>query len=351
MLRDRSILQGTGGVKCDRRNFLKLLGLSLFATQLPVAAKTSSSPQVILKPRRLNVGDTVGLISPGSPVSREDVETFTRTLSRLGLKVKLGAHILDQYGYLAGSDRDRAADINAMFADTSVQAILTMRGGWGCNRLLPLLDYNLIRHNPKILMGFSDITSLLLAIYTRSGLVTFHGPVGTSTWNPFSVSYVQRILFQAEKATLQNRDNSIVEVITPGKARGRLLGGNLSVLAAMVGSSYLPNWQQTILFVEETGEDIYRVDRLLTQLKLAGILQQLAGFIFAQCTKCQDGEGNEPSLTLQQILSDHIKPLGIPAWYGSAIGHIPNKFTVPIGTQVEIDASQGIIQMLESAVV
>lgn len=350
VLRDRSILQGMDGIKCDRRQFLRLLGLSLFATQLPVAAQTYSS-QPILKPRRLNVGNTVGLISPGSSVSREDVEVFTKTLSQLGLKVKLGAHVLDQYGYLAGKDRDRAADINAMFADTSVQALLTMRGGWGCNRLLPLLDYNFIRQNPKILMGFSDITSLLLAIYTRSGVVTFHGPVGTSTWNPFSVSYVQRILFQAEKATLQNPDNTPLEVITPGKARGRLLGGNLSVLAAMVGSSYLPNWQQTILFVEETGEDIYRVDRLLTQLKLAGILEQLAGFIFAQCTKCQAGEGDEPSLTLQQVLSDHIKPLEIPAWYGSAIGHILNKFTVPVGTQVEIDATQGTIQLLESAVV
>lgn len=150
--------------------------------------------------------------------------------------------------------------------------------------------------------------------------------------------------------TLRNSPNTPVGTITPGKARGRLVGGNLSVLAAMVGSSYLPDWNQTILFVEETGEDVYRVDRLLTQLKLAGILEQLAGFIFAQCTKCSAGEGNEPSLTLQQVLSDYIKPLGIPAWYGSMIGHIPDKFTVPVGVEVEIDAGQGTIQMLESAV-
>jgi muramoyltetrapeptide carboxypeptidase len=348
MMRDRV---KEGGTRSDRRKFLKFLGLSLLASQLPVAAQTNPSPQSILKPQRFKVGDTVGLISPGSPVSREDVEVFRKTLLQLGLKVKLGSHVLDQYGYLAGKDRDRAADINAMFADTSVQALLTMRGGWGCNRLLPLLDYSLIRQNPKILVGFSDITSLLLAIYARSGVVTFHGPVGISTWNPFSVSYVQRILFQGAMATLQNPSNTPVEIISTGRARGRLLGGNLSVIAAMVGSSYLPNWKQTILFVEEIGEDIYRVDRLLTQLKLAGILEQLAGFIFAQCTKCKEGEGNEPSLTLQQVLSDHIQPLGIPAWYGSAIGHIPNKFTVPIGVEVEIDATQGTIQMLESAVV
>lgn len=333
-----------------RRKFLKLLGLTVLATQLPVLAKSNVSPQPILKPQRLKVGDSVGLISPASSVDREDIEFFTETLAQLGLKVKLGVHILDQYGYLAGKDADRAADVNAMFADSSVQALLTMRGGWGCNRILPLLDYELIRRNPKILMGYSDITSLLLAIYAHSGVVTFHGPVGISTWNQFSVGYVQRILFNGELMTLRNSPNTPVGTITPGKARGRLVGGNLSVLAAMVGSSYLPDWNQTILFVEETGEDVYRVDRLLTQLKLAGILEQLAGFIFAQCTKCSAGEGNEPSLTLQQVLSDYIKPLGIPAWYGSMIGHIPDKFTVPVGVEVEINAGQGTIQMLESAV-
>ncbi len=350
----------------NRRQFLKTFALSAIATGLPQIAQGNPSPNTILKPPRLKVGDTLGLISPASYIDRKDIEDIEKALTKLGLKVKLGSHVLDRYGYLAGTDANRAADMNAMFADPSVQAILAMRGGWGCNRILPLLDYSAYRSHPKILMGFSDITSLLIGIYARSGLVTFHGPTGQSTWNPFTVDYVKRILFDGEVLTLQNqlnRDNNLtttlvrVETITPGKVRGKLAGGNLSVLAAMVGSAYLPSWKETILFVEETREEIYRVDRLLTQLKLAGILEQVAGFVFGQCTDCDrltrestQKDGQE-SLTLAQVLRDHIQPLGIPAWYGAMIGHIKNKFTLPIGLEVEIDASQGTIQMLESAVI
>ena len=342
----------------NRRNFLKTLGLTALATQFPPIAQGYPSPNTILKPPRLKVGDTVGLINPASPIDPKDIEQVKQTLAGLGLKVKLGAHILDRYGYLAGTDANRAADVNAMFADSSVQAILAMRGGWGCNRILPLLECDRYRASPKILMGYSDITSLLLAIYARSGIVTFHGAVGTSTWNSFTVDYIRRILFNGEAVTLQNPHPSSndltttpvsVETITPGKARGKLVGGNLSVLAAMVGSAYLPSWKQTILFVEEIGEDPYRVDRMLTQLKLAGILNQISGFVFGQCTNCVPKD-KEDSLSLTQVLKDQIQPLGVPAWYGSRIGHVKDKFTVPVGLNVEIDANQGTIHMLESAV-
>ncbi|MEQ8381665.1 MAG: LD-carboxypeptidase [Coleofasciculus sp. A1-SPW-01] len=331
----------------NRRALLKLLGLTLLATQVPVTA--NSLP--LLKPRRLNPGDTVGLISPAGLVDQKTLDEIAPILSQLGLKTKLGTHLFDQYGYLAGQDVDRAADVNAMFADSSVQAVLAMAGGWGCNRILPLLDYELIRQNPKIIIGYSDVTSLLLAIYTHSNLITFHGPLGTSTWNWFSIQHLQRILFDGAAMTLQNLLSTPVETITKGKARGRLVGGNLSLVAALVGSDYLPDWQNSILFVEDIREEVYRIDRLLTQLKLAGILDQVAGFIFAQCTNCPAGEANEPSLTLRQVLADHIKPLGIPAWYGSMIGHIQDKFTVPIGGMIEIDAERGTIRLLESVVI
>ncbi len=354
----------------NRRNFLRTLGLSAITTQLPLSAQRNPSPTTILKPPRLKVGDTVGLISPAGYIDRKDIEDIKKDLAKLGLKVKLGAHVYNRYGYLAGSDANRAADVNAMFADSSVQAILPMRGGWGCNRILPLLDYSLIRSHPKIIMGLSDITSLLIGIYANSGLVTFHGPTGQSTWNPFTVNYVKRVLFNGEVFTLQNlktsdnRTITPVQTITSGKARGKLVGGNLSVLSAMVGSPYLPSWKETILFVEEIGEEVYRVDRLLTQLKLAGILEQITGFVFGQCTDCDSAAGRnvlrltrqnsqkdgEESLTLAQVLRDHIQPLGIPAWNGSMIGHIKDKFTLPVGVEVEIDASQGTIQLLESAV-
>jgi muramoyltetrapeptide carboxypeptidase len=336
-----------------RRQLLHALGLVAITSQLPVASNANPADKSIRKPPRLKVGDTVGLINPASIIDAKDIEQVGQTLADLGLKVKLGRHVLDRYGYLAGSDRDRATDINTMFADDNVQAILTVRGGWGCNRILPLLDYKLIRAHPKIIMGYSDITSLLLALYAKSNLITFHGPVGTSTWNGFSLDYVQRILFNGEAITLQNplkTDSQIpIQIITPGKAKGRLIGGNLSVIAAMVGSPYLPEWKNSILFLEEIGEEVYRIDRMLTQLKLAGILNQISGFIFGNCNKC-DPEAPEKSLSLIQVLQDHIQPLRIPAWYGSAIGHIKDKFTLPIGLKVEIDANIGTIKMLDSAV-
>ncbi|MBD2353313.1 LD-carboxypeptidase [Tolypothrix sp. FACHB-123] len=335
----------------NRRKFLTNFGLATLATQLqPLTAQGKLSPQVTLKPPRLQRGDTVGLIAPAGIVDAEDVETARRNFADLGLKVKLGKHILDRYGYLAGKDSDRASDLNNMFADKSVKAIITMRGGWGCNRILPLLNYSNIRTHPKILIGYSDITSLLLAINARSRIVTFHGPVAISRWNQFTLDYFQRILFTGETVTMQNPTNSEVQFlpIAPGKAKGKLVGGNLSVLAAMVGSPYLPAWNQTILFLEEIGEDVYRVDRMLTQLKNAGILHRLAGLIFGQCTNCSLGD--EPNFTLMQVLQDCILPLGIPAWYGAAIGHIKDKFTLPLGVDVEINADAGTIKMLEPAV-
>ena len=335
----------------NRRKFLTTLGIAAISTQIPsFVAEAKITPKTIIKPPRLNLGDTVGLISPAGIVDSADVEEAKQVFSTLGLKVKFGRHILDRYGYLAGKDRNRARDVNAMFADKSVKAIIAMRGGWGSNRILPLLNYNSIRAHPKIILGYSDFTSIYLAINARSGLITFHGAVATSTWNNFTWKYIKSILFNAQAVTMNNTLITKLrrEVITPGKAKGTLIGGNLSVINSMLGSSYLPTWKGSILFIEDIGEDVYRVDRMLTQLKIAGILNQLSGFVFGQCTRCSPGD--EASLTLMQVLQEHIRPLNIPAWYGSMIGHIRDKFTLPIGIKVEIDANAGIIKMLEAAV-
>ncbi len=331
-----------------RRQFLQTLMGSLLIPHLPKTVLARSLPRI--KPQGLKIGDTVGLISPASVINQDNLNQAIDFLNAYGFKVKVGNHVLDQYGYLAGQDRDRAADVNGMFADDQVKAILAMRGGWGCNRILPMLDYDIIRRHPKILMGFSDITSLLLGIYARTGLITFHTPVGISTWNWFSLGYGQKIFLNKEATVFQNLTSHRAETITPGKTKGRLLGGNLSVLTSMIGSPYLPSWKNTILFVEEVGEPIYRVDRMLTQLKIAGILEQLAGFIFANCSHCSTDKDDEPTLTLKQVLSDQIAPLSIPAWYGSMIGHIKNQFIVPLGVEVEVDGEGGTISMLEPAV-
>jgi muramoyltetrapeptide carboxypeptidase len=343
----------------DRRSFLQRVCLGCLFLSLPHRSTARDSSRPAIKPPRLKPGDTIGLINPaGATFLIEDVRILTESLGALALTVKHGSHLFDHYGYLAGKDVDRAADVNAMFTDRDVKGVLCVRGGWGCNRILPLVDYDLVREHPKVFVGYSDITSLLVALYAKTDLVTFHGPVGISTWNKFSVDYFKRVLFNGEAVTFQNptdvgdnltQTKDRVETITPGKAHGRIVGGNLAVLSAMVGSEFVPDWRDHILFLEEDNESIYRVDRMLTQLKIAGILGKLSGFVFGKCTKCEPGEGYG-SLALEEVFADHIRPLRIPAWYGAMIGHIENKFTMPIGVEVEIDAGKGSIRMKESAV-
>lgn len=342
----------------SRREFLGAAGLG--ALGLGIGPAPSAAAPRIVKPERLRVGDTVGLIAPANatflPV---ELDVARETLEALGLRVKAGAHLLDRYGYFAGRDAQRAADVNAMFADPEVRAVLALRGGWGSARLLPHLDYELIRRHPKILMGYSDVTALLNAVHARTGLVTFHGPVGISTWTPFSVEHMAAALFEGDALTLANpvelRDGLVqaedrIQVVTPGRARGRLLGGNLTVLSAIVGSPYMPAMDGAILFLEDTGEQVYRMDRMLTHLGLASVLGRLRGFVFGRCTDCKPGEGYG-ALTLDEVLTDHVKPLGIPAFRGAMIGHIDRQFTVPVGLEAEMDAEAGTIRLLEPAVV
>jgi muramoyltetrapeptide carboxypeptidase len=314
-----------------------------------------------VKPRRLAPGDTVALVAPASATFRPvELDIARESLEALGLKVKVGPHLLDRHGYLAGQDKDRARDINEFFRDSSVRAVLPIRGGWGSSRVLPHLDYEIIRRNPKVLLGFSDITALLLAINAKTGLVTFHGPNGMGRWDEYSVDYFKRVLMQAEAVTFENpkktsernvltQTENRIQTITPGTARGRLLGGNLTVLTTIIGSEYLPSWDNAILFCEDVDEGFYRLDRMFTQMKLAGILPKIKGFIFGTCAECTPGEGFG-GLTLEEILEDHIKPLGVPAWIGAMIGHQTPQWTLPEGLEVEIDATRGTIAMTEPAV-
>jgi muramoyltetrapeptide carboxypeptidase len=313
-----------------------------------------------VRPLRLQPGDTVGLVDPASALWEPmNVEIVEESLAVLGFKTKRGANLLARRGYFAGTDEQRAADVNAMFADPKVRAIHCVRGGWGCARLLPLLDWRTIARHPKILLGYSDITALLLALHAKTGLVTFHGPVGTSQWNPFSVGYMKRVLQEGEAVTFENLkevgedDLTVVEnrvqTLHPGTARGRLLGGNLSVLSSLVGTGYLPDWDGCILFLEDVEEAPYRIDRMLTQLRLAGILEKARAVIWGQCTDCRPGEGFG-SLTVGEVLRDHLLPLGVPAWQGAMIGHVEKQFTLPVGIEVEADAAAGTLRMLEPAV-
>ncbi|MFT3755146.1 MAG: LD-carboxypeptidase [Pseudoxanthomonas sp.] len=337
-----------------RRNFIATSTLAAAALALPRGGH--AQPRTRLLPPALKPGDTIGLVSPSSATNDPfDLQLAAEAMQALGLKVKNGPHVASRRGHLAGSDAERAGDLNAMFADKDIKAIVCARGGSGAARLLPLLDYDLIRRNPKILLGYSDITALHSAIHAKTGLVTFHGQIGNGSWNKFNADQFRRVFFQRELMQYQNKAeigddlvqrNNRTQTLNGGKARGELVGGNLTVLTGLAGSPYVPDFSGKILFLEDVEEAPYRVDRMMSTLQLMGALDKIAGFIFGECTDCEPGNGYG-TLTLSQVLEDFIKPLKIPAYRGAMIGHIREQFIVPVGGQVEMDADAGTFRLLE----
>ncbi len=346
-----------------RRSTMAALGAAM-AMSGRAGATTSPNADVgrFRKPPRLRPGDTIGLIEPASASD----EAFQLTLveeaiAAMGLKSKRGASVLGRHGYLANTDEKRAADINAMFADPEVRAIFAVRGGWGSARLLPYLDWRLISANPKLVIGFSDITALHMAIAARAQFTTIHGPNGGSAWGKASVDHFRALAFDGATPTLVNPEGGEDRLAQRrwrtqplgkgGKARGRLLGGNLTVLTALAGTPWLPDFRGAILFLEDVDEAEYRIDRMLTQLGQAGVLGGLAGAVFGQCTNCVgSSSGNYGGFTLGDVLRHHLGRLGIPAYQGAWFGHITDQFSLPVGAWAEIDADAGTIRMLEPAV-
>ena len=322
-------------------------------------SKPMPIPIPIIRPPRLQPGQTIGLINPSNAIyERQPYEVASESLQAMGFKVKEGRHLRARYGHFAGTAEQRAADINAHFADPDVHGILAVTGGSGANRVLPLLDYELIRRTPKFMGGFSDVTALLNAVHARTGLVTFHSPTGSGDWNAFNVEHFRAAVIDAQAMTLRN----VVEksdVLAPkegrittlrgGKAVGRLVGGNLAVLTSLAGSAYLPSFDGAVLFLEDTNEFIYRIDRMLSTLKLMGALDRLAGVVLGAFTNCNPGDGFG-TLTLDEVFDDAFLPLKVPVYRGAMIGHIRRKFTVPVGLQAEIDADAGTIRFLQPAV-
>jgi len=273
--------------------------------------------------------------------------------------VREAPNVRARYGHMAGTPEQRAKDVNTMFADTGIHGILAVTGGSGANRILPLLDYPLIQRNPKFIGGFSDVTALINAIHAKTGLVTFHAPVGVSEWNAFSVDSFRSVVMDGQPATLRNvaerGDNLVAKdnrttTLRGGKAQGHLMGGNLAVLTSMAGSAYLPSFDGAILFLEEINEYIYRVDRMLSTLKLMGALDRLAGVVLGAFTNCNPGEGFG-TLTLDEVFDDYFKPLNVPVYRGAMFGHIKRKLTVPVGLAAEVDADAGTLRLLSPAVV
>lgn len=331
-------------------------GALLGALALPQSLGAAMQPP--RKPPRLRQGDTVGLVEPaGFTDDSFDLKQVMDTVSAMGLVPKPGRHLAGRYGYLPAEDKARAADINAMYADNSVRAVFAVRGGWGSARVLPHLDFGVIRRNPKLLLGFSDITALHMAFAAKAGFTTIHGPNAASSWGNLSWESFRPLVFEGATPTYRTpagtEDRLVqrtgIRTFRPGKATGRLLGGNLTVLTSLMGTPYLPDFEGAILFLEDVDEAEYRIDRMLTQLALGSVLGKVAGVVFGQCTSCKTG-GSFGGFTLSQVLEQHLAPLGIPAFQGALFGHIANQFSLPQGIRAEIDAGEGTIRLLEPAV-
>jgi muramoyltetrapeptide carboxypeptidase len=342
-----------------KRHFLQTMGMGLGVLPILGYSQPLQNQHELAKllPNPLQEGDLVGLISPSAATS--DIMQFTfakEAMEALGFKVILGKNLQNRRGHLAGTDQERASDLNEMFANKKVKAVICIRGGSGAARILPLIDYKTIKKNPKPILGYSDITALHNAIYTKTGLITFHGPNGSGSWGKFNVAEFKNVFLENNNTILYQNEaketddlvikENRIRTIFPGSATGDLVGGNLTVLTALAGSPYLPSFKDKILFLEDIGEEPYRIDRMMSTLMLMGVFEEIKGFVFGQCTDC-DPSGGYGVLTLDQIFDDYLLPHKIPAYRGAMIGHVPRQFILPFGARVTLNADQGTLTTTE----
>lgn len=307
-----------------------------------------------IKPKRLYPGDTIGVIAPASPGDPELAAAGVKWLEERGFRVRLGTSADQTLGYLSGPDELRAADINAMFAAPDIDGIVCLRGGYGTMRLLKLLDYSIIRTHPKVFVGYSDITALHTSIGQRTGLVTFHGPMVASDFGKGLPDYTWDYFFRAVAAPeplgpIINPPLSPPPLfIAPGTTRGPLTGGNLSLIAATLGTPYEIDTRGKILCLEEVGEAPYRIDRMLTQLLLSGKLQESAGIVFDVCADCSAAD-DAPDFTVAEVLQDRLGNLNKPVLYNLCFGHTADKATLPLGVIATLGSEIGGLVVTERA--
>ena len=346
-----------------RRNFIKTISAaSVAATAFPksFSDKSDSKTKSFIKPTRLKKGDTIALVTPGSYITEQEKEESINNLRSLGFNVTYSERLMQKNGYFSATDKERAADLNEMFERKDVQGIMCARGGYGCARILPFLDYEMIENNPKPLIGFSDVTALHYAIYKNSNLITFHGPVSISTFSRFSIENFQNVLMNpTEELVLENSttDNNYdpygITVITKGTAEGELIGGNLSIAVSLIGTDYDVDYSGKIIFLEEFIEEPYRIDRMLTQMIQAGKFEDVAGIalgVFKLCEPDKTKPSFNGSFTLMEVLKDRLGNLGIPVIYGLSFGHVVDKFTIPFGVRAELNTKSQKLRLLEPAV-
>ncbi len=348
-----------------RRRFIQsLLAAGSLIGASSISWSSQSSAKKIIRPPRLEKGDTIGLITPASPLFEAHAALIeaTEKMHALGFKVKAGKNIFKHNGFFAGSIEERLEDLHGMFADPQIKAILTIRGGYGSAQLLPHIDYELIRSNPKILCGYSDITSLLNGIHHQTGLVTFHGPVAVSTFTDFTKKYFYKVLMEPTPVgwiddapydeNLQSSNR--IYTLNPGKASGRLVGGNMTLLQSSMGTPFEFDSDGAILFFEEIGEEPYDIDRMLDQFKQAGKFENCKGVIFDKMPEVQPASYKSAfyrNLSVEEVIGSYLGEYDFPVCVGFSLGHIKNKPTLPIGIMAELDADKKRLGLSEAAVI
>jgi muramoyltetrapeptide carboxypeptidase len=346
-----------------RRWLAAAAGMPLSGGLFGCATAALSGKQPLVRPPRLKAGDTVGLFAPSGAASEAQLARGRDNLQSLGFRVRVPRHILARHGHLAGTVEQRVDDIHALWLDPEVKALWALRGGSGAAALLPHLDYSALRRHPKIVIGYSDLTALHLALWRQAGLASFHGPVATSTFTPFTWAALQATLMSPQRETvlsLSAEHRARAEAGGPtspfqartlraGVAEGRLVGGNLSVLAALIGTPYAPQLRDALLFLEDVGEAPYRIDRMLTQLDQALDLPRSAGWIAGVFDRCDIPPG-DLSLSLDEVLAAHGTAAGVPAVAGWSFGHVRDQWTLPLGVRARLDTAAGTLTLLEPAV-
>jgi muramoyltetrapeptide carboxypeptidase len=313
-----------------------------------------------IRPSQLRPGCRVALVAPAGPVLESDDLIRAETLCRaLGYEPVLGPNAARRYGYLAGTDEERLSDLNSALADPAIDAVWCIRGGYGTLRLLDRVDFDALVRRPKAIIGFSDITALLNAVTWTTGVVTFHGPVARASMTPFSRSHFERVLTSASVPGQLGRLPEPADILVPqenrivslrgGTAEGILAGGNLTLVHCLIGTSYFPPLEGAILFLEDVGEDLYRVDRMLAHLRLIRALDGLRGVVIGRFTRVKRAD-SDGALGFDEVLSTYLLPLGIPVAYGFPIGHIDSQWTVPLGLRARLDADACELELLEPAV-
>ena len=314
----------------------------------------------LILPRRLRSGSRVALIAPAGPlIDTDDIRRAEELCGALGYQPVVGSNAAARQGYLAGTDQQRLADLNAALGDAECDAVWCIRGGFGVTRILDGVDFDAARRDPKPVIGYSDITALLLALNRETGLITFHGPVARAPMPRFSREHFERVLARPEPAgvlgtlpvrpdVLVPRENRITTV-SPGVAQGPLIGGNLTLLHCLVGTRWFPDLDGAVLFLEDVGEELYAIDRMLAHLRSVGSLSKLAGVVIGRFTEMKRSSG-DGALGLEDVLRTYFEPLGVPAASGFPIGHIDDQWTIPIGVRARLDAGAGTLELLDRAV-